>query len=175
LSQFLLEAKLDITINEKIKIHLFIVIKKLGIVRGKEILKNDFLRSLVYDSKRIWDVKTQLDIALLPAMGVMACNATWGNRRIATISSIDLWIHYFRRRIPAIPVPCKPTEENILDSGRIADITSTFIPRVRYYLQPVLNVDMREHTHFEHFFSLSNDNDKSNKSFLHYSQQREMP
>jgi len=76
--------------NGKIKIDLFIVIKKLGIVRGKEILKNDLLRSLVYDLKRIRDVKTQLDIALLPAMGVMACNATWGNRRIATINSIDL-------------------------------------------------------------------------------------
>lgn len=45
---------------------------------------------------------------LLPAMGVIACNEEGGSRRIATINSIDLWIHYFRQYILSSPVPYKP-------------------------------------------------------------------
>lgn len=94
-----------------------------------------FWSFVVYDSKRIRDfAKLSLDIALLPGRGIMACNVMWGNRRTATINSIDLWIHYFHRHTPAIPFPCKPTKENIRDSESMADIMSTFIPRIRYYL-----------------------------------------
>jgi len=103
----------------------------------------------------------QLDIVLLPARGVMACNATWENRRTATINSIDLWIHYFRRRIPAIPVPCKPTEENIRDSERVADITSTFILRVLF----ITRLKCRYAWVLKHFSLLSDGNKKKQRIF----------
>lgn len=45
---------------------------------------------------------------LLPAMEVITYNGVKGNRRIATINSIDLWIHYFRQYILSNHVPYKP-------------------------------------------------------------------
>jgi len=119
-----------ITMIWKIQIY---VIRKIRIFQEK--IETTILLIVVYDLKRIRDfTKLSLDIALLPGKGIMACNVMWGNRRIATINSIDLWIHYFHRRTLAIPFPCKPTKENIRDSERMGYYVDIYSEGQVYYL-----------------------------------------